>query len=145
MIPRFLLLSFLFLPYFYSYSQKTDSIFNECISISDTIDGQKVFAYAELMPEYPGEIDSMKKFIFQNLKYQQEREDWYGKIYITFVVDSIGNIRNPCILKRQNKEYITPIEQEALRVINLMPKWMPGKQNGKPKAVRYCLPIKFGF
>jgi periplasmic protein TonB len=62
-----------------------------------------------------------------------------GTVYVSFVVDSLGKVRNPKLLRGVGDE----LDKEALRVVNLMPIWTPGKINGNPVNVQYNIPIRF--
>jgi len=104
-------------------------------------DSLKPFMFVEQMPEFPGGNDSLKGFINRTIKYPElaKESDPEGTIYVNFVVESDGSITNPIILRGIG----SGCDEEALRVIKLMPKWIPGKQNGKVVRVQYNLPIKF--
>lgn len=101
-----------------------------------------VYAVVEEMPEFPGGPDKMKKFIQKKIKYpsKERKEKIGGKIFLKFVVDVSGQIRDVEILKSTKN---ANLDKEAVRVVNLMPKWKPGKQNGKAVSVFYNLPINF--
>jgi len=73
--------------------QKFNCIENTCIPKTDTLDGQKIFQKVDKMPEYPGGMEAMFKFIGQNIKFQGSG-DVRGKMLITFIVDTTGHIRN---------------------------------------------------
>ena len=95
------------------------------------------------MPYFEGGEAGLLKYIGRKIKYPREAvsEQVEGVVVVSFVVDRSGAITNATILKGLG--YGT--DEEALRVINSMPKWTPGKQNGKPVAVRYTLPIRFSM
>jgi len=116
---------------------------------NDTIDGQIVYPFADKtldkLPEFPGGNAMMMSFIRKNLIIQKEQEDWQGSIYISFIVDTTGQVRNAYIYKRYFKGALTPIENEALRVVNIMPIWSVGQKKGKKVPVQITLPIKFGL
>lgn len=85
----------------------------------------------------------MLKYIGKRIKYPRlaVQEQVEGIVVVSFVVNRQGEITNAAILKGLG--YGT--DEEALRVVGSMPKWKPGKQNGKPVAVRYTLPIRFSM
>jgi TonB family protein len=85
----------------------------------------------------------MLNYIAKNVKYPPvARENGIeGRVYVTFVVDKLGNIKDARILKGIGGG----CDEEALRVINLMPQWIPGKQDGVPVQVQYNLPINFAL
>jgi TonB family protein len=100
-------------------------------------------AYEEpTIPQFPGGDGELFKFITKNFKYTAtdgKRNEADGtKIIVGFTVDSIGNIINPKIVKGINTE----LNNEALRVVSSMPKWIPAKQKGKPVSMPFNLPIQ---
>jgi TonB family protein len=101
----------------------------------------EVLTFAEQMPEFKGGINEMYAFLSQNIKYPKiaMAENIEGKVVISFVVDDKGNVGKIQVMKAIGGG----CEEEAIRVIQSMPKWNPGKQNGKPVSVRYTLPISF--
>lgn len=104
---------------------------------------EPVFFIVEQMPEYPGGELALRKFIAMNIKYPVEArsKNITGKVYVRFTVTKTGDVAQTNILRG-----VHPLlDQEALRVINLLPKWKPGKQRGKPVDVYYTIPISFGL
>jgi protein TonB len=101
----------------------------------------KVFLVAEQMPEFPGGDDAMMKFIQKNIQYpDMEREnDIQGRVVVGFVVNEDGSLQDIAIKKGVS----SGIDKEALRVVRLLPKFKPGKQQGKPVRVQFVLPIMF--
>lgn len=101
------------------------------------------YPYVEIMPEFKGGMDSLLSFINLNLKYPDwEKENKIeGKVFVNFVVDKNGKIKNAKILKtvKGSKNF----DIEVLRVINNMPDWIPGQQDGKNVDVQFNLPINF--
>lgn len=109
----------------------------------EPVQGSDVFTIVEEMPEFPGGIEGMMKYLRENIKYPAEAKDTgaSGTVYINFIVDTDGKIINSKILRGVNE----PLNNEALRVINTMPLWKPGKQKGKAVKVSYNLPIRFAL
>jgi periplasmic protein TonB len=107
--------------------------------LSDTlrIDSNYVYNFADSLPVYPGGPTAMMKFIRENITYSPNWHEIQGKVYVTFVVEKDGSITDVKVLR----SLATPLDQEAIRVIKLMPKWKPGTHEGKPVRVRYNLPI----
>jgi TonB family protein len=99
------------------------------------------FIVVEQMPQFPGGDDSLKKFISRTIKYPDlARENSVGgTVYVNFIIEKDGSVSNPRILRGIG----SGCDEEAIRVIKLMPKWISGKQNGKAVRVQYNLPIKF--
>jgi TonB family protein len=96
---------------------------------------------AEIMPEFPGGTEALLSFIKDNVEYPQKAidEQTEGRVIIRFVVNSNGEISDPTILKGINKN----LDQAAIDVINKLPRWKPGQQDGQPVSVRFTLPIVF--
>ena len=107
------------------------------------IDLGRVYEFVEVMPEFPGGMDSLFLFINTNLTYPKiaREAEIEGKVYARFVVETDGNISNPEILKSVPGP--NNFNEEVLRVISKMPKWTPGLQRGQ--AVRAYFTIPFSF
>lgn len=101
----------------------------------------EVFIIVEDMPEFPGGELALRKWIADNVKYPviAAENGIQGKVYVTFVVDKDGSVTNARIARGVDPS----LDQEALRVVNKLPKWKPGKQRGKPVRVSYTVPINF--
>ena len=97
--------------------------------------------HAEEMPEYPGGMEAMIKFVAENLKYpeQMQKEKVEGRVLLSFVVEKDGSVTNIEEVKSPHPV----LTEEAIRVVKLMPKWKPGKQDGKEVRVQFNLPITF--
>ena len=95
------------------------------------------------MPAYPGGEEKLAQFLKDNIQYPKEAKDnkIEGKVYVSFVVDATGKITDVRMLKRM----AYGMDQEAMRVVKMMPNWVPGKQDGKAVAVQYTLPINFSL
>ena len=90
-------------------------------------------------PEYPGGTNALYQFIANNFKYPDEALylDQQGKIYVSFVINKDGKVEQIKILRGVSYS----LDNEAMRVVKLMPNWTPGTQEGKIVKVRYTLPI----
>lgn len=95
----------------------------------------------EEMPFYPGGDTERQKFLADNIQYPQQATEMgiQGIVYLQFVVDSKGNITDVKILRGIGGG----CEEEASRVIKMMPQWHPGRQNGKSVRVLYTMPVSF--
>ena len=93
------------------------------------------------MPEFPGGEDQFFEYIANELRYPRRvaRQEIEGTVIISFIVGADGNIYD--IEVRQGVH--TLLDIEAIRVIESMPKWKPGEQNGKPIPVSFTIPINF--
>jgi periplasmic protein TonB len=111
------------------------------IKEEETEEESEVFIIVEDMPEFPGGELALRKWIGSNIKYPviAAENGIQGKVYVTFVVDRDGSISNARIARGVDPS----LDQEALRVVNNLPKWKPGKQRGKPVRVSYTVPINF--
>jgi TonB family protein len=103
---------------------------------------EKVFTVAEEMPQFPGEDSAMYKFMEKNVIYPATAKEngIEGKAWVKFVVNKNGEVVTPAILKSAGNK---ALDDEALRVVKLMPVWKPGKNKGKAVACSYNLPIAF--
>jgi TonB family protein len=101
----------------------------------------KIFTLVEEMPQFPGGEKELHKFLTGNIKYPLDLQGKKGNntVYLTFVVEKDGSIRDIKILRGINEA----IDSDVMRVMLMMPKWIPGKQNGKTVNVQFMLPIKF--
>ena len=102
---------------------------------------EEIFTVVETQPQFPGGEDSLYSFIYTNLRYPQEAIDngIEGNVYITFAIEKDGSITNIKILR----DIGYGCGAEAVRVLKMMPKWIPGSQRGKPVRVQFNIPIKF--
>jgi TonB family protein len=100
-----------------------------------------VFDVVEKMPEFPGGQQELMNFLMKNIKYPKEATDkgTQGRVVVQFVVNKDGSVVEPTVVKSVSPE----LDQEALRVVKMMPKWQPGKQNGEVVRVKYTIPVSF--
>lgn len=122
---------------------KLPFIDSTCVPKPDILDNQQVYLMADKNAEFPGGKTAFFSYLQKNLRYPKEQAEWQGSIYVTFIVDSLGNIRNECIYKRYFKGEISPIEKVALNLIKEMPTWSPAEKEGKKVYMRITLPVKF--
>ena len=107
---------------------------------TDEVD-DAVFVVVEKSPEFPGGNDSLYAFIGRNIKYPEaaKKNKIEGRVFVTFVVEKDGQVSSAKILR----DIGGGCGEEALRVVNSMPKWKPGTQRGNPVRVQFNLPIMF--
>jgi len=105
------------------------------------VEEEKTFLSVETMPEFAGGNAALAKFLQKNLRYPRNASEVGigGKVYVQFVVGKDGNISSIDILKGLG----FGCDEEAQRVIKLMPRWNPGKQSGRNVSVKFTLPIVF--
>jgi protein TonB len=101
----------------------------------------KIFTIVEEMPVFPGGEKALSKFIKRNLSYPDDakKNGVQGKVYVTFVVDAMGKIRDAKVMRGIG----SGCDEEALRIVNAMPAWTPGKQKGKAVNVKFVQPFNF--
>ena len=101
----------------------------------------KVYQSVEQMPEFPGGMAEMLKFLQMNIKYPPTAaaNKIEGRVIVQFIIDKTGQVGDVQVVRSVNEE----LDAEAVRVIKSMPKFTPGRQDGKAVAVWYTLPIAF--
>lgn len=101
----------------------------------------EVFQMVEQMPEFPGGDEKLTEFIGKNLKYPYiaSENGIEGRVIVRFVVGKDGSVSGAEVLRGIDPS----CDKEALRVINSLPKWIPGKQNGKAVRVYFTIPVLF--
>jgi TonB family protein len=110
--------------------------------IDNDVSPEKIHVVVEQMPQFPGGHDTLIHFIAKNIHYPIV--SYYGshnggKVFCQFVVEKDGNISDIAIIRSLDTAY----DKEAIRVLKLLPKFIPGKQNGQVVRVYYTLPVIF--
>jgi protein TonB len=102
---------------------------------------QKVFDVVEQMPEYPGGMQAMLDYLSANIKYPADalKQKVEGRVIASFVVETDGSVSDI----KLHKKVFPSLDSEAVRVIEGMPRWIPGKQKGKAVRVKYTIPVIF--
>lgn len=103
---------------------------------------EQIFEFVESNPVPPGgSQEALLKWIARNLQYPEiaAENGVQGKVIVQFVVEKDGSISKATVVRGVDAS----LDKEALRVVNKMDKWQPGKQGGKPVRVKYTLPIQF--
>lgn len=106
-------------------------------------DKSGVYYTVDEMPEYPGGMNELRKYIAQNIKYPVEakKNNIQGKVFVKFIVDTNGAVTNVEVAHGAD-----PIlDAEAVRVVSEMPEWKAGKNDGKPVKVYFTVPINFAL
>lgn len=97
----------------------------------------KIFTYVEQMPQFNGNV---QQWIADHAHFDQAKEAGVdGKVYVKFVVNEDGDISDVSVIR----DFGYGSKEEAMRVVKSMPRWTPGKQNGRAVKVYYTLPITF--
>ena len=100
-----------------------------------------IFERVEQMPDFPGGSAALTAFLNNNIKYPPVAQEngISGRVVLQFVVNQDGSIVEIEVFRSIDSS----LDKEAIRVVNLMPKWTPGEQRGKPVRVKFTLPIQF--
>ena len=111
------------------------------LKIEKSSNTKKPFVTVEKMPGFPGGEKEMQRYIRENLKYPEtaQKEGIQGRVTLRFIVADDGEIQNVVVVRGIDPS----CDKEAVRVIENMPKWVPGKQNGIAVPVYFNLPIQF--
>jgi TonB family protein len=101
----------------------------------------QVFTIVEEMPSYPGGENARNRFLAENIFYPKTATNYgiQGTVYVQFILDRNGSVTEAKI----SRGIGGGCDEEALRVVNMMPKWIPGRQNGKTVRVMFIMPIYF--
>ena len=107
--------------------------------ITDSADS--IYEVVEVDPEFPGGIESLYKYLAENIKYpeQAKKDGIEGRVFVRFVVEPNGTVSNTEVLRGIGGG----CDEEALRVVGSMPRWTPGTVGGKAVRVHFNLPIVF--
>lgn len=102
-----------------------------------------IFLVVEEMPQFPGGEEALKNYIRSNIVYPKSEIDkeTQGLVVVSFVVEKDGSISNIKILKSLSKN----CDEESIRLVSAMPKWIPGKQRGQVVRVTINYPIRFSM
>ena len=116
-------------------------LFSFMTSTAQTKKNDMVFDVVEVMPQFPGGQIAMLQYLMKNIKYPEQamKEGIQGRVTVSFIIEKDGSISDvkPVLS-------VHPLlNKEAVRVVKSMPKWSPGKHNGKPVRVRFNLPVMF--
>ena len=93
----------------------------------------------EFQPQFPGGLEACKQFIKENLRYPDTELDVQGRVIVSFMVERDGSLSDIKVVKGLDPAY----DEEALRVVKMMPKWSPGATDGQISVMRYTLPVIF--
>ena len=108
---------------------------------STTSDNEKVYQVVGQQPNFPGGKEELFKYLAYNMIYPADaaKNKVEGRVLVTIVIEHDGSISNVNVV---NSVYPS-LDKEAIRVVSEMPKWIPGKANGKTVRVKYTIPITF--
>ena len=110
-------------------------------ALEDAPSNDSVYQIVDEMPQFPGGEKAMMEYVAKNVKYPQEAKDKeiQGRVFVSFVIEKDGSVNEVKVLRSIGGG----CDEEAVRVVKAMPKWKPGKQDGKPVRVSYMMPFFF--
>jgi TonB family protein len=128
---------------FVSHNNKTYVVKSTSFVFTQMDDTNKTYSITETMPEFPGGIQAMAKFIQSNIVYPDSARSKgiSGKCFLKFVVDTAGTVTKVEVIK--GVPNCPECDEEAARVVRAMPSWTPGTIKGRPVNCFYNLPIVF--
>ncbi len=102
---------------------------------------KKVYNSVEQMPEFPGGVAGLMRYLSENIKYPPEaaKNDIEGRVIVQFIIDETGQVGEVKVVRSVSDE----LDAEAVRVVKTLPKFEPGRQDGEAVSVWYTLPIVF--
>lgn len=103
----------------------------------------KVYDVVGEMPEYPGGPSAMFEYLSKNIQYPEgaKKEGIQGRVIVTIIIEKDGSITDAKVVK----SLAPSLDREAQRLVESMPNWIPGKQNGEPVRVKYTVPVTFSL
>lgn len=107
----------------------------------EEVNEDEIFHFVNEMPEFPGGIEALLNFISRAVNYPVVAQETgiQGKVYVSFIINADGKVSDAKVLRGVD----TSLDKEALRVVNSMPVWKPGKQSGRAVRVSFNVPISF--
>lgn len=109
----------------------------------DTWDYAPIIRFPMVLPEFPGGMGELRKYLAENCQYPEEARNagWQGVVVVEFVVEKDGSIGQATVIR----SVCESLDAEAIRVIKSMPKWKPGEDMGRPCRSYQCLPVTFSL
>jgi hypothetical protein len=114
----------------------------QCVPKPDMLDGQKVFRLASKLAQFPGGDMAMMQYIQYNFKHSAGKNQTQKSILLTFVVDTLGKVREFCIEKKRSSNLDEHSMKEIRRVFESMPRWEPAVTNGRKTYMRLVMPLQ---
>lgn len=102
---------------------------------------EEVLLFADQMPEFPGGEQALRRFIAAAVRYPlvAQENGVEGTVFLSFVIDEEGQVTQIAVMRGVNSS----LDKEAVRVVQNMPRWKPGRQAGRTVKVQYQIPIVF--
>lgn len=107
------------------------------------VDENGIYMVADKMPEFPGGMQAMMKYLGTNVKYpvEAQKKGISGRVIVQFIVMEDGSLSGAKVIRGVESS----LDEEALRVVNAMPKWTPGTVDGKEVKVKFTIPIMYSL
>ena len=123
-------------------AQRVELLLADCELVEEEVEEELIFDVAEEQPEFPGGMTALMDFLSENIKYPQISLDngSHGRVIVRFTVNSDGSIQDVEVARSSGDIHL---DNEAIRVVGMMPKWIPGREEGKPVRVKFVLPVNF--
>lgn len=119
-------------------SQMIDLASTRATTTTGSQTADSLFVDDEQPASFPGGQEALLAFLDQSVRYPEGYESCaQGRVVVRFTIDVDGSIVDPKVIRSLDP----PLDKEALRVVGLMPKWIPAKEKGKNKRTEYVLPI----
>lgn len=113
----------------------------EAAAVSDEYEQEVIFTVVEEQPRFPGGESARQQFMMDNLEYPQaaRQAGVQGTVFVSFVIEQDGSVSNVEVLRGVG----SGLDEEAVRVVKAMPRWIPGRQRGEDVRVQFNMPIRF--
>lgn len=118
-----------------------ESALQETARVSKIVSDEMIYTAVEQPAEFPGGLSALTKWFGENLNYPEDarKNNISGKVVVEFVVNSDGSVSRPEIVKGVHPS----LDREAMRIVSIMPDWIPARNNGERVATYYILPVMF--
>ncbi|MGL4411573.1 MAG: energy transducer TonB [Bacteroidales bacterium] len=122
-------------------NQKVEVQFRPPVVEEEDPTEHQIFTVVEEMPQFPGGETALLQYLGKSVKYPviAQENAIQGRVIVSFTINRDGKVVDPEVVRGVDPS----LDREAIRVINAMPAWKPGKQRGKPVRVKYTVPINF--
>lgn len=121
----------------------TENVQITCSWDEDSLDGQKVFRVVDEMPIYAGGMGKYFELIKKDIKLPDDDKMWQS-ITVIIIVDTLGGVRNECVLNKHSDDRLTSVEAEVLQAVKKHQDWTPAKHQGRKVPVKLILLLKIG-
>lgn len=124
-----------------SKSEQEENYHNHVEAKDELEKDDSVYIFLDKIPEFPGGSAGISTYIRETLKYPVKalEDTAMGRVDVKFIVEKDGSVSNVEIVKSVHPS----LDEEAIRIIKMMPHWTPGEMCGKPKRVSFRIPITF--